>query len=253
MAQLNKKCRNYELEESILKVVNSNNDVIYAAYLFGSYARACSNSSTSDIDLLLITKGKVTEATVKHLTNVFSALDCELDIYGIDISKLLKIKYPTKVDFFIKPYGTFIIPKKMKRDFILNLQDAYECGINIYKYDNKFSLKPINKKWLHSAFKYLLPYYITRFKNPVLSICRYLYFLYFLKLSSKVEAGQWFMSMAESEYSQLIMNDLQNYTMNDDVELDKDDLLRFYKYIGVYIKKNNLLKYFKREAKKNPN
>ena len=184
---------------------------IQAIFLIGSAARDAHNSSTSDVDLLIVINDDVTETRLRKAIDVLKSSALPIDATMIRDSAFTKASYPTKVEMQIKPDGNEIRPIDPKCDTLLSIQDAAECGIWLGGYDRNYKIPKVPWDLLKQSVDYVFPFLRTHFKNPSLSLSRAAYTYKNRRMCSKIEAGSWALSELDPRYHQMIADDLSSY------------------------------------------
>lgn len=163
---------------------------LIAVYLYGSLARGCYNSSTSDIDIIAVTESPCTDEVIQGIVEVHRSANLPTDVVFVTKDQLNTDAFPTPVDFLVKPSGCIRREPDGNRDFLTQREDAYEAGISLLGMPPKELMHPVPWELLRKSLDFLFPYIVTHFKNPMLMLCRMVYADRCRKLSSKREAGE---------------------------------------------------------------
>ena len=124
---------------------------------------------------------------------------------------------------------------KGSRDFLLQRQDVFECGIDLCGLPRKQIILPVPWPLLSKSIDYLFPYIRVRFKNPILMMCRAVYTFHFHHLCSKIQAGIWALNTFELRYHLLIEDDIQDYQNGTQSTFNKALLQEFEEYCAHQI------------------
>jgi predicted nucleotidyltransferase len=186
-------------------------DSVRAVFLIGSAARHAYNSHTSDVDLLLALGDDCSLTELKTVIEVLNASTLRIDATLIRNSGLRDIRHPTRVEALVKPNGNVIWPKEPKRDALLPIQDAAECGLWIGGSDPHYKITQVPWDLLRQSIDYVFPFLRTHFKNPSLSLARAAYTYHHRSMCSKSDAGTWALSEFDPKFHEMIANDLSSY------------------------------------------
>lgn len=206
-----------------------------AIIIFGSVAHKRFVPGRSDIDLLGVVhpypstsqKNKM----VASLTDMHSTFD--IVVTSPDLLNLNKV--PTPILFRIKMNQNIVEKEKGTIDFVLNRQDAYEAGVWLLP-NSSVKITPVPHEVLKESVVEMLPYLATRFKNPILSLCRSVYTCQYGEMCSKVEAGVWALENLDRKWSFAIRDDLNRYQNGYEGFKDQNYSDRFSEFCKHFIK-----------------
>ena len=197
--------------QAIAGDVATASESIQAIFLIGSVARGAHNSHTSDVDLLVVLDDNYSVVQLGKAIEVLKSSVHPVDATMIRDSILRNIQYPTWIEAQIKPRGNEVWPTEPKRDALLSIQDAAECGLWFGGYDRHYEIPKVPWDFLQQSINYIFPFLRTHFKNPSLSLARAAYTYKIRRMCSKIEAGTWALSEFEAKYHQMIANDFSSY------------------------------------------
>ncbi|MHB0999248.1 MAG: aminoglycoside adenylyltransferase domain-containing protein [Armatimonadota bacterium] len=182
-------------------------------YLYGSLARGCYHPSTSDIDILAITRLPCPEDAIHAILKVHQESGLQIDAVFATEDRLCADVYPVPVDFLVKPISGYTVFRKTEEseDFLLQREDTYEAGINLIGPIPRELIRPVPWKLLSQSLDFLFPHIIMHFKNPALMLCRIVYAWKHRKLCSKQQAGEWALGAFDSHWTELIQSSLDQY------------------------------------------
>lgn len=206
---------------------------LVGVYLHGSLAMGCFNPGKSDIDLLVVVREKM---LLKIKIDIVKALmDISSHYSQLEISFLLedKIKeaiFPLHYDFHFSEYWRekfehCIDDLKNKIwendnltdiDLSAHIRVLVERGLTIFGEDKSIIFPKVNDdEYLQAILLDFEDAYEGVYKNPeyyILNTCRILYFLESRCVSSKKEAGEWYVESVNDKYIQLVKMALNVYT-----------------------------------------
>lgn len=160
------------------------------------------------------------------------------DVFFVSRKQLGANILPTPVDFVVKPDGALFRSQTGSMDFLINRQDAHECGSALFGPPTKDLVPEVPWALLREALLWLLPHIADRFKNPVLMLCRVAYAIHHRSLCSKVAAGEWARKHLGIEWADLIDEALQEYTAGVAQVSQKHDITRsFSQYCENYVRR----------------
>jgi predicted nucleotidyltransferase len=197
---------------------------VLAIYVIGSLARSTHNTPTSDVDVLVATEDACPCADLRRFADLLAESSLPIDAIVLRRSILRRVVFPTPVEVMIKPTGTVVWPDSPRRDAILAIQEATECGLWVCGSEPDYEIPSVPWDLLRRNINYLLPYLSTHFKNPSLSLCRAAYSYRNHRLCSKIEAGTWALSEMRPRFHEMIASDLSSYRTGSHYECP-DDLL----------------------------
>lgn len=182
-----------------------------AVYLSGSLARNCHNPKTSDIDLLILSEQKIDSPRKETMLQLFNRTPSFSDVTSVTLEQINKNVFPTPVDFLIKMNSKIVELPEGSRDFLLQRQDIYEEGIDLFGILHEKTVEKVPWHLLRKCIHHIFPHIRTKFNNPVLMLCRSVFCYKKHHLCSKTEAGTWALQLFDSQFHSLIEEDLQNY------------------------------------------
>lgn len=209
---------------------------VVGIYLYGSLARGCWHEQTSDVDLLVITDSAMSEDGGAALLRVHREAGHALDVTAVTREQLIVDTVPTPIDFLLKPIegGRLVRLPEGCRDFLLQRQDAHECGCTLAGRPAREIVPPVPWPALARCLAGLLPHLVPSFKNPTLMLCRVAYACQHRALCSKAEAGEWALEHLEESWQPLIATALQCYAAGVSEER-REDLPAFEQYCRALV------------------
>ncbi|HET6453527.1 MAG TPA: aminoglycoside adenylyltransferase domain-containing protein [Armatimonadota bacterium] len=188
-------------------------DDLIGVYLYGSLARGCYHAGPSDVDTIVVTRRDCTESEHPAILRVHQEAGAPVDAVFVTEEQLNADVFPTPISFLVKPIeGHKIVHVPEGRgDFLLQRQDAYEAGVALAGPDPREIMRPVPWPLLAECLDYLFPHIITRFKNPVLMLCRIAYAHANHSLCSKRRAGEWALETFEERWRPVISAALTQY------------------------------------------
>ncbi len=205
------KIKSGQLNIFINKLIGVLINNLHTIYLYGSMARKCYNKITSDIDVLVIACKNYNEKEINNILNIHKKTTLPIDSTFITLNQLNKNIYPAPISFAVKMNKQLIKHKNGSKDFLLQRQDIFEKGIQLIKQGQGCKINKVPWPLIKKSINYIFPHIRTRFKNPVLSLCRYVYTMRNKKLCSKIEAGDWALKNIDVRFHDIIRIDLKNY------------------------------------------
>lgn len=204
-----------EIKDELDVLVGALSDVLKenlkAVYLSGSLARNCYDPKTSDIDLLILSEQKIDRARKKTMLQLFNKTPSFFDVTSVTLEQVKKNIFPAPVDFLIKMNSKIVELPEGSKDFLLERQDIYEAGIDLFGISHKKTVEKVLWHLVVKCIHYIFPHIRTEFNNPVLMLCRSVFCYKERHLCSKIEAGTWALQLFDSQFHSLIEEDLQNY------------------------------------------
>lgn len=196
--------------ESLIEILG---DGLVGIYLHGSLARGCYHPTTSDIDTIVVLKDRCKEPDTPAILKVHQDAGIPIDAVFVTESQINTDRFPTPVEFLVKPISDseiFHLPEGSK-DFLLQRQDAYETGAALAGPTTSKMMRPVPWPLLAESLNYLLPHIVPHFKNSMLMLCRIAYAWTFHKLCSKREAGEWASDVFGADWKPFIEAALADY------------------------------------------
>ncbi|AIF69919.1 hypothetical protein PAP_07650 [Palaeococcus pacificus DY20341] len=214
-------------------------------YLHGSLAMGCFVPGYSDVDLIIVVKTPMSLEDKKALARVCLEVSKEIGGKGLEMSVILEKyaknpPYPIPFEFhysewFREAYERGEIPfesGELDPDLSAHLKVLKERGVAL-------SGKPIEEVFGEVTDEHFIKALLYDVKdeaslNPpeylVLNICRMLYYLREKKIASKVEGGTWALKNLPMRFRRTIEKALLRYQNNQDVDLEKEELLEFREF-----------------------
>lgn len=209
---------NDELQEGIAVyaagLVEVLGDNLRGVYLYGSLARGCYHPSTSDLDIIVVTRGVCVEAQHPGILRVHESAGAPVDAVFVAEDQVDADVFPAQIDFLVKPMSGHSIFRKPEgsRDFLLQREDAYEAGIALLGTDPSEIIRPVPWPLLAECLDFLFPHIVANFKNPVLMLCRLAYAHAHRSLCCKQHAGEWASEAFGARWRQIIEAALNQYS-----------------------------------------
>lgn len=227
--------------------VNEMKDNLVGVYLHGSLAMKCFNTETSDVDMLVICKSKMTNEEKKNviqkLLKVTQGNPNQLEMSIVLERYVEDFVYPTpfELHYFHPNYlidESYICGGEgfFDSDLAGHIVVTYHRGVTLSgeKIENIF--KPINRQYyIDSIFndvedspKHIIddPVYFT------LNLCRVMYFLKEGKIASKKEGGEWGNSHLPNEYKSTVEQCLRVYIgVNRKVSINNKELVEYAEWM----------------------
>ncbi|BBI33547.1 aminoglycoside adenylyltransferase domain-containing protein [Cohnella abietis] len=219
-------------------------------YLHGSMAMGCFNPTQSDIDILVIVKGKQSIATYKKIANQLINIEDEQKVIkGFELSIVLEeyavdFVYPTPFEFHYSSFHrekyktdeNYFCGGDNDPDLAAHFVVTYHRGIVLFGNPIKEVFKPIENRFYIDSIKSDVDGAIEGITgNPVyfiLNLPRVLLYLRESVISSKREAGEWALNEVPTEYIQLITNCLAKYNNEpESMSVSEETLLSYANYM----------------------
>ena len=197
-------------------------------YLGGSLARGCYQPDTSDIDLLVVIEGPLSGHKQEQMLGILQRLAKPFDLTFVTAAQLNQDRFPTPVEFLLKMNSQIVHKPEGSRDFLLQRQDLWECGIDLV--GRSLELEPAPWGLLQKCIDHVFPHILPKFRNPALMLCRCVYAVRHRRLCSKQDAGRWAQTALEPRFRSLVDQDLQGYSRSTRVRLARDELRAFEDY-----------------------
>lgn len=225
-------------------------------YLHGSAAMGCFHPQKSDLDLLVVVKGDISDAQKMRFMNEVVVLNEKAPAKGLELSILKRefckpFVYPTPFElhfsiahlqWFLKNPEDYI--EKMKgtdKDLAAHIVITQHYGKVLYgdaiatvfgKVDKK---EYIDSIWsdVEGARDDILsnPMYVT------LNLCRVLAYLREDLILSKKSGGEWAIHALPQEFQSFVQLALNNYCSEGELEVDTEMALRFTDFMLLEIEK----------------
>jgi len=211
---------------------------LVGAYVYGSAASGCWNPKTSDVDIVLVGHCMSDPEAVGELEHIHRQAKLPIDATVVAPEQLKVERLRAPVGFLIKPIskGKAIHCPEGSRDFVAQSQEVYERGIALFGPEPGDLFEPVPWPLVERYVYYVLPFISSRFKNPVLMLCRCAYTLALQKMGAKRESREWALAAMPSEWHSLIAEALVEYSGDDSVKpMSRNEVLQFDKYIAEWV------------------
>jgi predicted nucleotidyltransferase len=252
---------NVDIQSYLQRIANMFNvvlkDKLVGIYLHGSLAMGCFNSNKSDIDLLVLSKNKLTTGEKKEIAKQVLLFHDELPSgNGIELSIVLEsfvedFVYPTPFEFHFSDFHrerykadeNYICEGLEDPDLAAHITVTYHRGITIHGRSIRTVFKPIESKYyvrsilsdIEGASQDIVdsPVYFT------LNLCRVLFFLREGVVSSKKEGGEWGLKVLPHTFHQVISQCLDEYAgLRKKLDLENEQLVGFSNFMLEQIKQS---------------
>jgi len=219
-----------ELLREVLAVLHSIlQEYLVGIYLYGSLAMECFNPKSSDIDVILVVKERLSKENskriVKYLKRACSKQKrLELSIIGADVVE--NPTYPLMVYLHYEYWGN-VFEDERDNEILSNLYTTKERGFLIWgapladvfsKIPSRYHLRSVmediehTRKYLHKSQEQM-GYNVTM--HWILGSCRVLAFIREGKVLSKLEGGQWGLTNLPKEHHAVVLKALSCYRGED--------------------------------------
>ena len=207
---------------------------LIGAYVYGSVASGCHNPGTSDIDVVIVGSCISDPGFIEVLERIHADVDLPIDAAVVSPEQLRVERIPTPVGLLIKPFsgGKVIHRPEGSWDFVVQSEEVYERGLRLLGPEPRHLFQPVPWPLIRRYIEYLLPFIVSRFKNPVLMLCRCACTSSLRTMCSKKEAGEWALAEMPAAWHSLIDTALGEYAGDDSHPIvDRKTLLQFEKHI----------------------
>lgn len=223
-------------------------------YLHGSMAMQCFNPEKSDIDLIFVVEGGITDEQKLEFMNEVVKINKLAPNKGIELSVVKRghckeIPYPIPFElhfsnmhlqwFLDNPTDYISKMKGTDKDLTAHFTIINHCGIVLYGEEiaSVFGEVPkadyIDSIWtdIEGAKEEVLdnPIYI------ILNLCRVAAFLKDDLVTSKMQGGEWGIDNLELKYQKLICDALKCYASDNKMVVKKEEALAFAEYMLALI------------------
>lgn len=211
-----------ETLSSVHSIIGNN---LVGIYLYGSLAMGCFQPRSSDIDLILIVKERLTEEESRKIIEYLKrtcSKDRPIEMSIIALDNVQNPQYPILVDLHYEYWGN-VFENEKDNEILSNLYTTRKRGFCVWgapisdvfsKIPAQYHLRSVIEDIEHTR-RYL-------HENPesigydaavywVLSSCRVLAFIREEKVLSKLEGGQWGLANLPEEYYNLVEQALSCY------------------------------------------
>lgn len=244
-----------EIVKEIEALLRSN---LVGLYLHGSLAMGGFNARNSDIDLLGITKTRLTNQEARYLTGLFltkSTRPFPIEITFMHEQQLVDWEHPSMFDFHYSEYwrdefeqkktgDTFVNVNWKDPDLAAHLTVTYHKGICLVgKPIHEVLPRVPEKDFVASIQNDYYDCLDNIVHNPVYCTLNLIRFYRYLKagdIVSKLEGAKWGIKHLPEEYHTIIQSVLAIYQENDgSIVLEAEELFRIKAFLKVKIE--NLL------------
>jgi len=234
------------LRETLSSVHSILRDDLIGIYLYGSLAMGCFHPRSSDIDVILVVKKRLSKEQRKEIIEYLRG-SCskdrriELSIVRADVVR--NPQYPIMVDLHYEYWGN-IFENEKDNEILSNLYTTRKRGFCVWgepisevfsKIPAQYHLKSViedikhTRRYLHEKperIGYNVPVYW------VLASCRILAFIKEEKVLSKLEGGLWILAHLPEEYHNIVELALSCYQgKKRDCILNPEELEAFADYM----------------------
>ncbi len=237
-------------------------DNLRGVYLHGSLARGCHHPSTSDVDIIVVTRESCPEAQHPAILEVHERADTADDVVFVTQDQANADVFPTPIGFLVGALGRLprcvlveiagankwvvddlissgykiVRVPEGRGDFLLQRQDAYEAGIALVGPDPSEIIRPVPWPLLAESLNFLFRHIVTHFKNPVLMLCRIAHAHTHHSLCSKRHAGEWALETLGERWRSMIEAALALYSEGTADNTGSSPVLQeFEQYCAEYI------------------
>lgn len=245
------------LTETLLDVHAILQGNLIGIYLYGSLAMECFRPGSSDIDVLLVVKERLSKELrkkiIEHLKSTYSK-DRRIELSIIRVNALQNPQYPMLVDLHYEYWGN-VFENKKDKEILSNLYTTRKRGFRVWgkSIDQLFSRIPAQyhllsviedientKRYLHEKPE-RIGYNVQ--VHWILGSCRILAFIREEKVFSKLEGGNWGLGHLPRKYHSLIEKALSCYQEEKkDCVWNSDELDAFADYMTDTILRESGLK-----------
>ncbi|MEJ9217350.1 DUF4111 domain-containing protein [Paenibacillus glucanolyticus] len=199
-------------------------------YLHGSLAMGCFNPDTSDVDLLLVVRDKLTREQMRRLAkNIINLHDTMPNQQGLELSLVLESSlqnfvYPPPFEFHYSAFhreryltdNEYVCGGFEDADLAAHYTVIYHRGIALYGKPVREVFDLIDRQYYIQAIVQDVEGAVQDITNSpmyyTLNLCRVLYYLKEGVVSSKKEGGEWGLHALASKYRPLIQRALAQYS-----------------------------------------
>lgn len=226
-------------------------------YLYGSLAMECFRPRSSDIDVLLVVKERLSKELRKKVIEYLKSAcskDRRIELSIIHANTLQNPQYPMMVELHYEYWGN-VFENKKDKEILSNLYTTRKRGFRVWgkSIDEVFSRIPAQyhlrsviedaehtKKYLHDKPE-RIGYNVQVYW--ILGSCRILAFIREEKVLSKLEGGNWGLVHLPRKYHSLIERALSCYQEEKkDLVWNADELDAFAGYMTDTILRESRLK-----------
>lgn len=216
-------------------------DNLVGIYLHGSAAMGCFNIQNSDIDLLVVVHEDIPDEIKRRYMDMVVELNAYAPKKGIELSVVKKdvcnpFVYPTPfelhfsnahLEWYEKNPSEYI--DKMKgtdKDLAAHFTIIYHRGKCLCGKEIRDVFEKVRREFYYDSIWCDVKYAEEEIKeNPtyvILNLCRVLAYKEEGIILSKQEGGKWGLDNLPPIYQSLILQALNEYSLNEPIELDND-------------------------------
>jgi streptomycin 3"-adenylyltransferase len=206
------------LIEALSAVHSVLQDGLVGMYLYGSLAMGCFNPRSSDIDVIVVTRKRLSKGQRKRIIEYLkesSSRDRRMELSIVSADAVRNPQYPMMVDVHYEYWGN-IFENKKDKEILSNLYTTRRRGFRVWgtpisrvfsKIPAGYHLRAVKEDIEHTR-KYLhvdpkdTGYNVAVYW--VLGSCRILAFIREGRVLSKLEGGRWGLANLPEEYHDLI-------------------------------------------------
>jgi predicted nucleotidyltransferase len=230
---------------------------LVGVYLHGSLAMGCFNPQKSDLDLLIISRGKQSSECYKRMARKLLMIEDDIpngnkiELSIVLESFLIDFVYPTPFEFHYSAVHSgryrsdenYLCGGFEDPDIAAHIVVTYNRGITLFGKPIHETFKPIDKLFIIQSIKSDIDGALEGIiENPeyyVLNLCRALYFFVEGNISSKREGGEWAARILPVEYLELVDECLATYKGDkSNLELNDQLLINFVGYMSNEMEKS---------------
>lgn len=213
------------LEEMLSTVHSILGENLNGIYLYGSLAMGCFQPRSSDIDIILVVKEKLTKEVRRRIFEYLKktgSKDRPIELSIVGMGALQDPRYPMLVDLHYEYWGN-MFENERDNEILSNLYTTRKRGFCVWgmPISEVFSRIPA-RHHLRSVIEDLEQTRCYLHEKPervgydaavywVLGSCRILAFIREKKVLSKLEGGQWGLANLPEEYHKLVQQALFCY------------------------------------------
>jgi len=246
------------LREILSEMQSVVQDNLIGLYLYGSLAMDCYNPSSSDIDIIIVTRERLSLEQRKRVTEYLKGVCSKKSRIELSIvceDAIRNPRYPMRVDLHFEHWGN-IFENEPDKEILSNLYTAKKRGLCVWgvprddiftKISAEHHLRSVMEDIQHTR-EYIhekperVGYDVTGYW--ILGSCRILAFLREGKVLSKLEGGRWGIANLPKEYHELIIQALSSYQeiVEPSSEWEYQELEAFADYMTNMILKESKLR-----------
>lgn len=246
------------LRETISEIQSATQSNLIGVYLCGSLAMGCYNPRSSDVDIMMVTKQRLSKeerkSIIRCLKETYSK-ERRIELSVVCENAIRNPQYPMMVDLQFEDWGG-ICENRRDKEILSNLYTTKERGFCVWgapirdlfsevpaRYHLVSVIEDIQQRRRHLHEKpENIGYDITVYW--ILGSCRVLAFIREERVLSKLEGGHWGIANLPREYHNLIRNALSRYQGKERTghEWNREELETFADYMTAVILRESKLK-----------